>query len=465
LWCALAGVALLLARASLTTSALVLAGVALAVATLVRPGIGLAALALAVPFGSVREITLGPASVGAAELWAVFVVAAWLAQMLAHGQVRAAGSRLWLAFGLLLAAMLLSVTQALSLGHSVKELSKWLELGAVALCAASLRREGERRLIVGAALLAGIGAGLLGWYQFLFRVGPEGFVLFGRFMRAYGTFRQPNPYAGYLGILLPVAVSVLIAYWPWRRRQGWSERALWLLAATSAAVVGPAIVMSWSRGAWLGVAAGLAVVLLGRSRRFAALFVVLAVALAGIFVVAALDRYVPASLTTRLTDFADYFSWGDVSGVKPNSTNWAVIERMAHWQAAARMFAAHPWLGVGIGNYEAVYPVYRLERWSDPLGHAHNYYLNIAAESGVVGLAAYLVFWLAAGWLALRATRRQSGLWRGMALGIVGALVHLSVHNLFDNLYVQGIYLQVGLWVGLLIPLARTEQREHSVDV
>jgi hypothetical protein len=32
----------------------------------------------------------------------------------------------------------------------------------------------------------------------------------GRFMRAYGTFRQPNPYAGYLGYLAPVAVSLAV---------------------------------------------------------------------------------------------------------------------------------------------------------------------------------------------------------------------------------------------------------------
>ena len=37
--------------------------------------------------------------------------------------------------------------------------------------------------------------------------------------------------------------------------------------------------------------------------------------------------------------------------------------------------------------------------WADPLGHAHNYYLNVAAETGLLGLAAYCLMVLS--WLVL----------------------------------------------------------------
>jgi len=453
--CALLAVlAALLALAPVSLAGLLLAGIALALLVLARPALGLAALALAVPFGSLREIVIGPANVGVAELLGLWTLAAWAAHMAAERRLRVAGSRLWLALALLLGAMLLSVTQALSLGHSIKELAKWLEFAGVAVCAATLAAPAERRLILSATLLAGSGAGLLGWYQFLAGVGPPGFLLFGRFMRAYGAFRQPNPYAGYLGLVLPVALSLLIAYWPWRAGRPWADRVLWLLALAAALTTAPAIIMSWSRGAWFGAAAGLLVVLLGRSRRFAVIAVVLGAALAGVIFVGSFDRAVPAVLSTRLTDFADYFTFRDVSAIKPNPTTWAVIERMAHWQAALRMFADRPWLGVGIGNYEAVYAAYRLPRWLDPLGHAHNYYLNIAAEAGILGLLAYVLFWLGACALAVRVARRLAGPWRGATLGILAALIHLSVHNLFDNLYVQGIYLQVALWIGLLVALS-----------
>ncbi len=76
------------------------------------------------------------------------------------------------------------------------------------------------------------------------------------------------------------------------------------------------------------------------------------------------------------------------------------------------MFGDRPWLGVGFGNYEAVYPAYAIGIWRDPLGHAHNYYLNVAAEAGLIGLAAYLAVLAAALALAGRATARTSGLAR-----------------------------------------------------
>jgi O-antigen ligase len=136
--------------------------------------------------------------------------------------------------------------------------------------------------------------------------------------------------------------------------------------------------------------------------------------------------------------------------VKVTDENYAIVERMAHWQAAWEMFKERPWLGVGIGNYEPVYPAYSLPGWKEPLGHAHNYYLNIAAEAGLVGLFAYLILWGSAFWQALKAIRRSEGFWRGVAVGIFGVLVHLSAHNLFDNLYVQNMYVHIAILLGLI---------------
>lgn len=464
-WAIIAGLAVFLARAPISWGILLVGGALAVGVTLVRPALGLGFLALLVPFGSLREIPLGPASVGLAEFYALFVITAWLIDMAAWRRVYAAPSRLWLGLGFLLGAMLLSLTQALSLRYAVKELSKWLEFGGVMLCAASLPNAGERKIVLGASLTAGIAAALLGWYQFLRGVGPEGFILFGRFMRAYGTFRQPNPYAGYLGILLPIGLAMVISYWPWRAGASWGERVLWTLGAAGVLTMGPAMLMSWSRGGWFGAVAAVLAVLLLHSRRTAFLAVTAALVLTGMFIVMELDRLLPASLVLRVTNFTDYFTLGDVSGIVPTPANWAVVERLAHWQAAERMFAAHPWLGVGIGNYEPAYPAYRLPRWPEPLGHAHNYYLHIAAETGLIGALAYGLFWAGAIWQAWQARRRNAGVWRGLALGTLGVIAHLSVHNLFDNLYVQGIYLQIALWLGLIIPLARASLHEKRDTV
>ena len=53
-----------------------------------------------------------------------------------------------------------------------------------------------------------------------------------------------------------------------------------------------------------------------------------------------------------------------------------------------------PIIGVGFGNYEVIYDDFRLPNWKEPLGHAHNYYLNIFAETGIIGVSAYLLMWI-----------------------------------------------------------------------
>src|SRR5207302_3983660 len=58
--------------------------------------------------------------------------------------------------------------------------------------------------------------------------------------------------------------------------------------------------------------------------------------------------------------------------------------RLLIWGPALQIFAHHMVFGVGVGNFGHVI--------GDPsLSHAHNLYLNIAAERGVLGLAAFVV--------------------------------------------------------------------------
>jgi O-antigen ligase len=117
------------------------------------------------------------------------------------------------------------------------------------------------------------------------------------------------------------------------------------------------------------------------------------------------------------------------------------------------MFSDHPWLGVGIGNYAVAYPAYALPRWYEPLGHAHNYYLNMAAEAGLMGLTAYLVAGAVVFIWVVRRIRDWRAWPQALAIGVLGVLTHLSVHNLFDNLYVQHMILHLALLLGALTVL------------
>jgi len=103
-----------------------------------------------------------------------------------------------------------------------------------------------------------------------------------------------------------------------------------------------------------------------------------------------------------------------------------------------------------------------LINWPIALGHAHNYYLNLAAETGLIGLIGYLVLWGTVLWQTWRITRHADGLARGLNLGLLGAWTHLSVHHLLDNLYVNNVHLHVGVLLGMLAFLGQQVDRVGS---
>ena len=96
------------------------------------------------------------------------------------------------------------------------------------------------------------------------------------------------------------------------------------------------------------------------------------------------------------------------------------------------------------------------------MGHAHNYFLNVLAEGGLLGLAAYLIFVSAALRLVWHRTRQERGWRRGLALGALGMLGHLLAHSAFDNLYVHEMYLVVAMLLGMAASPSGERSTEKS---
>lgn len=485
-WATMLGVAVAVAALPpLVTAGLLIASVVFALA-LARPGVGLALVALSIPLGSLIELRTGPLPAGPTDGIVAVVSAGWLASVFTR-------RREWPSLGpfgwpilVFLGAVVLSASFAASLPAATKESLRWLELFLVYLAASNLvrvRREaggqladggamappGARartlpdatpardgqatlRLVLAAILVAGSVEAMLGVVQFFTRAGPAAFR-FGPFLRAYGTFGQPNPFAGYLGMIFPLCLALVLLWRPEGR--DW----LWRLCLPALALIGVAIAMSLSRGGWMGVglASGLVVVLM--SRRAALLALVAGIA-GGIVLFLGAMNALPTIIAQRIESAAGYFRFFDTRGVFPTPTNWAIVERMAHWQAAWEMLVDHPLVGVGPGHYVVAYADYAvLPFWRDPLGHAHNIYLHLAAELGVIGLATYLVMvatWIGIGLAAARRLGKEEprGLGRALALGATASLVAPAIHNLFDNLYVHGMNVHVGLLLGVIAAAA-----------
>jgi len=429
---------------------------------LLQPHWGLYALAFAIPFGSMFERSLGPMTVGPSEVLLSGVVVSCALRLLARRDVSSLRQSTWLWLGIsaYLASLTLSLLPARELTLGLVEVVKWIEVLLLYFLVSSQLSERQRRGLLICLLLAGAAQAALGVYQFVGQVGPPGFVLFDRYMRAYGSFEQPNPFGGYLGLVLPLCYGLLLGglgrTLPKGRR--------WLFTcgvACVGALLLAGLLMSWSRGALLGLVGGLALVALVWSRRFWPLLLIAGVA-AGLFApqLAALTHL---DWFSRLTDLTTLIGH-DLTAVEITDVNFANVERLAHWVAGWRMFGQRPWLGVGTGQYPVVYERVAIPRWNEALGHAHNYYVHTLAEGGLVALASYLLMMVGATVAVARRALKGSGWSRGVALGALGMVGHLWAHSLVDSLYVHEMYLLVAMVLGLALATSRRDPQRIEAE-
>jgi len=392
-----------------------------------------------------------PLDIGQIALMAV--VAFWLIQRIVDKQAlpRLVWSPIYIPLLVFIVITGLTAFNALSIGAWMSEWLKWVQMLVIVAVALSLARDGRWKWLLFLLILSGLANALVGLYEFLGGSGALHLLINNRFFRAFGTFGQPNPFGGFMGLLAPIALMAVLAYairfW---RKPSWQALGIVIFYAIAAGFIVLGIVISWSRGSWLGFVASLIVVALALPRKFWHGLALMA-CLGGLIGALWIAGLLPASVIARISSSTEeFFTFDDVRGVDITPENYAVVERLSHWQAALNMAREHPWLGVGFGNYEAAYPAYRLINWHEPLGHAHNYYLNILAESGIIGLLGYGKVWVVIIGLNWRTRQHPDTLCRLIAVGLLGTWTYLSVHSLFDNLYVNNLFLHLGLMLGIL---------------
>jgi len=426
-----------------------------ALIVLLEPRSAFVLIPVSVPFGSVVPLSLGSAAITPTDAMVASLLLAWMLTAGSRPAVR------WKAWGVaalaLLAVMVLSTSQAISIVSSLREIVKWLELLVlVCLTPVYLRRKSDVIPVLVAAALAATTEALVGIGQSLLHMGPASFQIYGRFLRAYGTFGQPNPLSGYLNLMFAIAVGAWVAL----------RRPMFLMAAGACAL---GTLLTFSRAGWAAWTVSAAVMLLLRVRPLRSWAGLTGVALLVLGLLLSFS-VIPFSPFRRL---AASFGITAVNFHHYSHRNFSEVERAAHWLAGVRMFAAHPLLGVGIGNYPEAYGRYHVGAFVDPLGHAHNYFINIAAETGLLGLFAYTLFVTAGFWLAWRSFfHGRSPLSLGVAIGLVGVWVSSTFHNLFDVLYVHEIPALLGLLMGLLIAAVAIDEadaanttRYHTTDL
>lgn len=473
-----------------------------AIWTLLRPRVALYLLPIAIPWGSLDALDLGGVSLNSADILVFLLAASWLTSYVLRSFVAGTMGLLQqtgpldrdtlrvvprsLIFGILalLFTMLLSLPTTFGLSLSLKEISKWVEVLIVVFVGAQyIRTRRQIWTLVVVICLAAISQAFMGYLQVFFNLGPESFIR-DTSLRVYGTFGQPNPYAGYINMTLTITLTLTLLGSNWKTR---------ILAGLTTILLAVALYLTQSRGGDIALAAAvLFIVTLGMPR----LRVVMrAGVIAGLAVMGAyFAGLVPARL---LSPVLKVLGLATISLATPSKADFSTAERLAHWIAGANMFLDHPLFGVGIGNYPTAYPQYFITIFLTPLGHAHNYYINIAAEAGIFGLIGLLVFLLAtfiaggrtyqhihqkltqvkaqlvdarliapgsgtANRASTQSLDERRSLFgrarilsndRALVVGLLAALLSVCVHNMVDDLYVHSMTSLFALLIVMLIRL------------
>jgi len=469
--------------------------------TILRPRVALYLMPICVPWGSLDFIDVKGLRLNSADVLVIFLAIGWLLSFTLHQK---GGPRdreashiptyLVITMLALVGTMVLSMTVALNINSSLKEISKWLEFLVLMLLGAQyLRTRRQIWAIIVIVCLAGISQAFYGYFQAFFNLGPQSFIRDAS-LRVYGTFDQPNPYAGYINIPLSIALSLTLL------GRGRLTR---ILAGLTTLLLAIAEYLTQSRGGELAIVAALLFIVLAGMPRIRVLMRVLIILLLGVLE-ALIAGWIPQYIFNPLLRFLGLVQ---ISLSAPSSQDFSTAERVAHWLAGLHMFIDHPVLGVGIGNYPDAYPSYFITIFTDPLGHAHNYYINIAAETGSIGLIVFVLFLLAVfvagGYSLLQISKKwrrakalkpqlqpiiqaplgrrnklalllrplsliqhyqaqeQSEIFgmltndKALAIGILAALITVCVHNLVDDLFVHSLTNLIAL---LLIALIRLER-------
>jgi putative inorganic carbon (HCO3(-)) transporter len=491
------GLALLLGVLAARAPVMLSGGLALAallVVTLVEPALALVLMLSVAPLKTLiaTEAPVAfPVDVG--QMSFALVVGIWaLWRVTQRPHAPLPRTRLYVPLTVIMLAFVPSLFSALSAAAWVAEYIKWIEIALLVLIVLDLRQRWT--WIAFGVVLAAVLQALIGLYEYRGGSGaPHLWIANFTHFRAFGTFGQPNPFSAFMGLTLPLSLGLVWGYgseafarfmsgrskqrpdnlFKWRLTGHIKQRPYrypeWLVPllvagfyAGCALILLAGLIASWGRGAWLGFGmASMVMVLFAPRRRW--IGVLLLVGGGTGFALLWVAGFVPLSIQQRIESASrDFVGFQDVRGMPISDENFAIVERLAHWQAAIYMADAHPFIGVGLGNYEVAYPAYRVPSWPNALGHAHNDYLNLLAETGIVGLVGYLVGWALIVTWTWQTLRTSDPLQRGLALGLLGTWTHLAVHSFVDKLYVNNLFLHIGVMLGLLAAARYPVVIEHE---
>jgi len=253
--------------------------------------------------------------------------------------------------------------------------------------------------------------------------------------RISGPLGDPNYYAQIMVFLFPLAVNRFLRE---------NNRILKLTAGFAASVIGMTIIFTFSRGGAVAAVLSVMVLVIYHPPKLKNTILILL----AIWIVFLL---LPSTYTDRMSTLTDL-----AQGSEASSAEVSFRGRISEVLSAWHMFRDHPILGVGVKNYPVYYQEYSRVIGLDPRSEPrepHNLYLEVAAETGILGLLAFGAI-LASVFQAVRRVHSRLQEWGERDMNsLVGAFSSGVAGYLGAAMFIHGAYPRY-LWLLVGIALA-----------
>jgi O-antigen ligase len=376
-------------------------------------------------YGIFGLLLFGPLAFGSVEPWSIFLMEAgsaalfllWIGKQVLEGQIRIRWNPLFLpmaVFGLLIISQL--VFRVTAYPHDTVSLALlYCCYGLLCFLAGqTLLRGSQARSL--ARIFSFYGAALAG-FALLQGISSNGKLYWLRLPRnggwIYGPYVNHNHYAGLMEMLVPIPLVLALTRLA-------SNRTRASAAAVAAVMVGT-IFLSGSRGGMLAIVTELVILTAFLVKQKRGLRMAIGIALFLAIVVALLIWVGGGELSRRISTVG--MSHSEISSDTRFNIN----------RDGLRMFVKKPLLGWGLGTFPVVYPQFRTFYTNFFVNQAHDDYLQLLVEMGLLGFGTMLWFVLTVYTRAFRKIGNWTGEVSGATtLACVLGLSGILVHSAFD---------------------------------
>lgn len=375
----------------------------------------------------------GNASVKSLSL--AVVAALWLARMFLEKRFYFHTTRLWWPLIIFTSITLLSVIGSIDVGYSVKNIKKYTFTSVFLFFTVVNNVEGMRdvkTLLLALMVATGVFSILALIDHLMFE--PS----FGSRLSFHYLDRNLNRFSKFYDIVVPINLAMV-----WVTKNQIKKLIFMCVFMLSLAT----IFLMQTRASYIVIFLGLLVIMFVYRKK---LFIfMLAVPLVTAFLM-------PTNMTSRAKEMVNFESYLRSGGV--------LHYRIDAWKGALRIISKHPLLGLGVGKSNYGKTAREFQDLTIPYDHAHNTYLQIAVELGLVGLAVFL--WLFGSvfyhgfksYMSLPNMDEKAILIFGIICGIGSLFVHGTVTSFYKN---EAFFL---LWFSVALLFVLTENSKFQMQ-